>query len=472
MSPDEFRRSGHAIIDWLADYQAGIDQRSVLPAVQPGELVDKLPAAAPHLGEPMEAIFEDFQRQIEPHTVAWRHPGFMAYFAAGGSAAGALAEALAAGLNNVGLLWKASPALAELEQVSLNWLGQWLELPADWFGILHETASEASLHAVIAAREAARRADESAGRPFSLDRVVMYASEHAHMSIEKTLLALGQGRDACRKIPADDAFRMRPEALDQAVRQDLANGLRPIAVGATIGTTSVASVDPVERIANVCREHGLWLHVDAAYAGPCAMLPEMEEHFRGVDRADSFLVNPHKWMWAPMGCSALYTSRPDDFRQALSLTPDYLRTTEDPRALNLMEYSIPLGRRFKALKLWMLMRHFGLEGYRAIFREQLRWTRELSQAVDEHPRFERSAPALFSLVCLRYLPPGADAEQSDTVNEALLEAVNASGEFFLSPTRLSGRYTIRIAIGGLLTEERHVRRLWELLQQKAQELGG
>lgn len=455
------------MIDWLADYQAGIEDRPVLPTVRPGELADKLPAAAPLHGEPMDAIFQDFQRQIEPHTVAWRHPGFMAYFAAGGSAAGALAETLAAGLNNVGLLWKASPALAELEQVSLQWLGQWLELPADWFGILHETASDASLHAVIAAREAARRADHAAGSPFSLDRVVMYTSEHAHMSIEKTMLALGQGRDACRKIAADDAFRMRPEALEQAIQDDLAAGLRPIAVGATIGTTSVTSVDPVDRIADVCQKYGLWLHVDAAYAGPCAMLPEMAEHFRGVERADSFLVNPHKWMWAPMGCSALYTARPEEFRHALSLTPEYLRTAEDPRAVNFMEYSIPLGRRFKALKLWMLMRHFGLEGYRAIFREQLRWTRELAQKVDDHPDFERVAPTLFSLVCLRYQPTGVSPEAADKLSEKLLEAVNASGEFFLSPTRLGGRYTIRIAIGGLLTEERHVERLWELLRETA-----
>lgn len=465
MTPEEFRRAGRHIIDWLADYQDGLEARPVLPDVQPGELVDKLPAAAPDEGQPMEAILADFERLIEPHTVAWRHPGFMAYFAAGGSAAGALAETLAAGLNNVGLLWKASPALVELEQVSLKWLGQWLELPPEWFGILHETASEASLHAVIAAREAARHADEAAGKAFSLDRLVMYASEHAHMSIEKTLLALGQGRDACRKVATDNAFRMRPEALEEAIARDLAAGLRPIAVGATIGTTSVASVDPVDRIAEICKKHGLWLHVDAAYAGPCAMLPEMQVHFRGVEKADSFLVNPHKWMWAPMGCSALYTARPEEFRHALSLTPAYLRTAEDPRAVNFMEYSIPLGRRFKALKLWLLMRHFGLEGYRAIYREQLRWTRELAAKIDAHPSFRRTAPTLFSLICLRYEPEGATPEQADALNEKLLEAINASGEFFLSPTRIDDRYVIRIAIGNLLTEERHVERLWQFLSE-------
>ena len=470
MSPEEFRRAGREVIDWLADYQAGLEQRPVLPRVRPGELVDKLPAAAPELGEPIDAILADFRSQIEPHTVAWRHPGFMAYFAAGGSAPGALAETLAAGLNNVGLLWKASPALAELEQVALRWLAQWLELPAPWFGILHETASEASLHAVIAAREAARHADSAAGKAFSLDRIVMYASEHAHMSIEKTLLALGQGRDACRKIPTDAALRMRVEALEEAIERDIAAGLRPIAVGATIGTTSAASVDPVDQIADVCERYGLWLHVDAAYAGPCAMLPEMRRHFAGVERADSFLVNPHKWMWAPMGCSVLYTARPEELRRAFSLTPDYLRTEEDPRAVNFMEYSIPLGRRFKALKLWMLMRYFGLEGYRSILREQIGWAQELAGRVDAHPRFELMAPTLFSLVCLRYRPDGLEGADVDAVNERLLEAINATGELFLSPTRLHGRYVIRVAIGNLLTERRHVERLWELLRDEAARL--
>ncbi|MBI1357329.1 MAG: amino acid decarboxylase [Acidobacteria bacterium] len=470
MSPEEFRRAGREVIDWLADYQAGLDDHPVLPDVSPGALADKLPPAAPDYGESIEEILEDFGLQIEPHTVAWRHPGFMAYFAAGGSGPGALAETLAAGLNNVGLLWKASPALAELEQVTLRWLGQWLELPPEWFGILHETASEASLHAVIAARESARQVDETAGKGFSLDKVVMYASEHAHMSIEKTMLALGQGRDACRKIAADAEFRMRPEALEEAVERDLAAGLRPIAVGATIGTTSVTSVDPVDRIADVCERHGLWLHVDAAYAGPCAMLPELRGRFAGIERADSFLVNPHKWMWAPMGCSALYTAHPEEFRRAFSLTPDYLRTEEDPRAVNFMEYSIPLGRRFKALKLWLLMRYFGREGYRSILREQIGWAQELAGRVEAHTDFELMAPAPFSLVCLRYRPEGLPEADLDAVNERLLTAINAGGEFFLSPTRLHGRYVIRVAIGNLLTQQRHVERLWELLQEEAARL--
>ncbi|MCB1021089.1 MAG: amino acid decarboxylase, partial [Acidobacteria bacterium] len=274
--------------DWVAGDLEDPKRRPVVPHVQPGELRAKLPAQAPNQGASPETILEDFERDILPHTVGWNHPGFMAYFAAGGSPEGALAEGLMAALNNVGLLWKASPAAAELEQTTLDWLAQWLGLPRVWFGMFHTTASEASLHAVIAARQA--RASRG---PLDLNKLTIYTSEHAHSSIEKTMMALGHGRDACRKIATDAAFRMRPEALEEAIARDITAGLEPIAVCATIGTTSAASVDPVDQIADIAARHGLWLHVDAAYAGPCAMLPECAEHFRGLERADSFLMNPH-----------------------------------------------------------------------------------------------------------------------------------------------------------------------------------
>ncbi|MEZ5393161.1 MAG: pyridoxal-dependent decarboxylase [Bryobacterales bacterium] len=357
LTPEEFRRAGHALIDWIADDLAHPDRRPVAPRVQPGELADKLPASAPVQGAPPETILQDFERNILPHTVGWNHPGFMAYFAAGGSPEGALAEALMAALNNVGLLWKASPAAAELEQTTLAWLAQWLGLPPEWFGMFHTTASEASLHAVIAAREA-----RAARAPLDLNKLTIYTSEHAHSSIEKTMMALGHGREACRKIATDDAFRMRPDALEEAIVRDVAAGLEPVAVCATIGTTSAASVDPVDAIADVATRHRLWLHVDAAYAGACGMLAECAEHFRGVERADSYLMNPHKWMWAPMGVTAFYTARPEMLQRALALTPEYLRSQQDPRAVNLMEYAIPLGRPFRGLKLWYLMRSFGREG--------------------------------------------------------------------------------------------------------------
>jgi len=467
MPIEDFRRFAHQIVDWIADYWAHPERHAVLPDVRPGALVDKLPAGGPDRGEPMECILEDFERQILPHVTHWNHPGFLAYFPTSGSAPAVLAETLAAALNNVGLLWKTSPALAELEQVTLRWLADWMGLPADWFGMIHGTASEASLHAVIAAREAAHRTAQQNGRPFDLSRMVIYTSEQAHSSIEKTTLTLGLGRDACRKIPVDSEFRMRPDALEAAIQTDRNADLLPVCVVATIGTTSTGSVDPVPPIAAIAERHSLWLHVDSAYAGPAAMLPEKREHFAGCERADSFLVNPHKWLFTPMDLSAFYTRRPDVLREAFSLVPEYLRSQEDPRAVNFMEYSIPLGRRFRALKLWFVLRYFGREGLSSLLREHIHVAQEFARRVDDHPDFERLAPTLFSLVCFRYRPAGAEPEQLDSLNEKLLNAINASGEFFLSHTKLNGRFVIRVAVGNVHTTGKHIDRLWELLLETA-----
>lgn len=467
MPAEDFRRFGHQIIDWIADYWEHPERHAVLPDVQPGTLIDSLPATGPGQGEPMERILDDFERQILPHVTHWNHPGFLAYFATSGAAPGVLAETLAAGLNNVGLLWKASPALAELEQVTMRWLADWMALPTDWFGMIHTTASDASLHAVIAAREAARQSDEKSGNAFDLSRMVIYTSEQAHSSIEKTTLSLGLGREACRKIPVDAEFRMRPKALEAAIEGDRKANRRPICVVATVGTTSTSSVDPVPAIAAIAQRHELWLHVDAAYAGAAAILAEMRNHFAGCEQADSFLVNPHKWLFTPMDLCAFYSRRPDILRDAFSLVPEYLRTQEDPRAVNLMEYSIPLGRRFRALKLWFILRYFGREGLSALLREHIRIAQQFAYRVDEHPDFERIAPAPFSLVCFRYRPPGLDAAQLDRLNEKLLNAINASGEFFLSHTKLNGRFVIRVAVGNIHTAAKHLDRLWALLGEAA-----
>jgi aromatic-L-amino-acid decarboxylase len=467
MPVEDFRRFGHQVVDWIADYWSHPERHAVLPDVRPGALVDKLPGHGPEQGEPMDRILEDFERQILPHVTHWNQPGFLAYFPTSGSAPGVLAETLSAALNNVGLLWKASPALAELEQVTLRWLADWMGLPPGWFGMIHTTASEGSLHAVIAAREAARQAAEAAGRPFELSRMMIYTSEQAHSSIEKTTLALGLGRDACRKIAVDGEFRMRPEALEAAIQNDLGVGMQPVCVVATIGTTSTGSVDPVAPIAEIAARHGLWLHVDAAYAGPTAMLPEMQRHFAGCERADSFLANPHKWLFTPMDLSAFYTRRPEILRAAFSLVPEYLRTREDPRAVNLMEYSIPLGRRFRALKLWFILRYFGREGLARLLRGHISAAQEFARRVDDHPDFERMAPALFSLVCFRYRPRGVDPTRLDALNEKLLNAINASGEFFLSHTKLNGRFVIRMAAANIHTTARHIDRLWQLLLETA-----
>jgi len=464
LTPDEFREAAKELADWIAEYRSSVEQRPVVPRVRPGELADKLPASAPDEPAAPSEILAELDRDVMPHVLHWAHPGFMGYFAAGGSGPGVLGETLSASLNNVGMLWRTSPASTELEQVTLSWLAQWLGLPGDWFGVTHHTASEASLHAVIAAREQLRARDP---KKFDLNRLVMYTSEHAHSSIEKTMLALGHGREACRKIAVNERFEMRPDSLEQAIEKDLADGLQPIAVCATIGTTSTSSVDPVEAIADVAERYRLWLHVDSAYAGPCAMLPEMRGHFAGVERADSYLMNPHKWMFSPMGLSCSWTRRPEVFRDALSLTPEYLRSAEDPRAVNLMEYSVPLGRPFRALKLYYLMRAFGRRGIEALLRRHCEAAWWLERRIEEHARFENLAPVPFSLVCFRARPEGMPEDEVNAYNERLMEKVNDSGEFLLSHTKLNGRFTIRAAVGQVSTEQRHVERLWALLLKLA-----
>ena len=464
---EDFRAAGHAIVDWIADYYAHPERRPVQPDVLPGQLLDKLPPSAPQQGSSQEEILADFERLVAPHLVHWNHPGFMAYFAAGGSRPGVLADALSAAVNNVGLLWYSSPALAELEQVTMRWLGTAMGLPVEWFGMLHDTASTSTFHAIIAARELAAAKARERGAELDLNRIVMYTSKEAHSSVEKAMSALGRGAEACRKIRCDDRYSMRPDELERAIAADLSEGLAPIAVAATVGTTASTGIDPVEEIAGIAAEHGLWLHVDAAYAGAAAILPEMRHHFVGCDRADSFVMNPHKWLFVQMDCSAFYTARPECLRSALALTPEVLRSRQDPRAVNYMEHSIALGRRFRALKLWYVLRSFGVEHLSAVLREHIRLAGLLASWVKEAPDFELQAPVDFSLVCLRHLPKDASEAETDAANERLLRAVNAAGEFFLSHAKLEGRYTIRVSIGNINTTEAHVRRLWEALQDLA-----
>ena len=470
MSPDEFRRFGYQIVDWIADYREHPERYAVSPNVAPGALVDLLPHEGPETGEPMERILEDFEKTVLPHVTHWNHPGFMGYFATSGSGPGVLGDLLASALNPIGLLWKTCPALVELEQVTLRWLAVWLGLPANWFAMTLGGASTATIHAVIAAREAAFIEDREAGRTPDQTKLTLYASEQAHSSVEKAVLALGLPRENCRKIETDEEFRLRPDALAAAIEQDRAAGLRPFCVTATVGTTSTSSVDPVPAIAAICERHGLWLHVDAAYAGVAALLEEKSHILAGCERADSFVVNPHKWLFVPMDLTAFYCSRPDVLRQALSLVPDYLRTNEDPRAVDFMEYSLPLGRRFRALKLWFVMRYFGREGLAANLREHIRLAGRLARYIDDHEHFERCAPVPFSLVCFRFRPPGKTDEQLDALNQQLLDAINGSGAFLLSSTRLRGRLILRAAIGNLQTGEEEVDRLWEMLGEKASEI--
>jgi aromatic-L-amino-acid/L-tryptophan decarboxylase len=473
MDPEAFRREAHRVADWIADYLAHSGRYPVLARVEPGAIAAALPADAPLAGESFDAIFSDFERVLLPGITHWNHPGFFAYFAITGSAPGILAEFLSAALNVQAMLWRTSPAATELEEVTLAWLRKLLHLPDPFEGVIYDTASISTLHALAAARQRAIPSVRSAGLVGrdGIPRMRVYCSDQAHSSIDKALILLGLGQDSLRKISSDAEFRMRPAALEAAIAQDQADGWRPLAVVATVGTTSSTSVDPVEEIAALCRRDGIWLHVDAAYAGVAAMVPGHEWVLRGAEHADSVVVNPHKWLFTPFDLSILYCRHMDLVRDAFSLTPEYLKTIEAAPVRNLMDTGIQLGRRFRALKLWMVLRHFGADRLRARIAETIRLAQLFASWVDRDPRFERLAPVPFSVVCFRAIGSfEASSDAIDALNARLVDAVNGTGEIFVSHTRLNDRYAIRLAIGNLHTTEAHVTRAWELFQAHAERL--
>ena len=457
---EDFRQAGHATVDWIAEYLSNVAEMPVLAQTKPGDLLDALPKSAPEKGEPFEAILRDFDRLVMPAVTQWNHPRFFAYFACTGSTPAILGEMLAAALNTNGLHWKTSPAVAELEQRALDWLRQWIGLPEEWFGIVYDTASTSSMHAVVCARELIDPEARTAG---SRNDLILYTSDQAHMSIEKGAIAVGVGQNNIRKVPSDAEFRMRADALAKMVEEDKQAGKRPFCVVATVGTTSSTSIDPVPQIANIVEKHGLWLHVDCAYAGAAAILPEQRHIMAGVERAHSLVFNAHKWLLTPIDLSAFYTRRPDILRRAFSLTPDYLKTQDDPRAHNLMDYGVPLGHRFRALKLWFVMRYFGRERIEAMLRSHIQWAKDFAALVDAHPKFERMAPVPLSVICFRY-------KGSDDENRAIMEKVNASGRVFIASTVLNGKLTLRLAIGNLETSWGDVQEAWELLQKAAESI--
>jgi aromatic-L-amino-acid/L-tryptophan decarboxylase len=474
MDPASFRKHAQAAVDWITSYLSHPEQFAVLPKVEPGQIRAALPAQPPEAPEPMADILRDFKRLIVPATTHWNHPGFFAYFAITGSGPGIIGELLAATLNANAMLWRTGPAATELEEVALDWLRQLLGLPPQFEGVINDTASNSSLYALTAAREAVAGLDARqrglAGRS-GTPRLKLYISTETHSSIEKAAIVLGIGQENVEKLPTDDEFRMDVSALEAAILRDLAAGACPLAVVPTIGTTSTTSIDPVPAVAQLARRYGLWLHVDAAYGGPVAMLPERRAVLAGAELADSLVVNPHKWLFTPIDCSVLFCRRPDILKRAFSLTPDYLQTPGLGEVRNLMDYGTALGRRFRALKLWMIMRYFGAEGLRERLREHLRLTRLLVGWIDLSRDFERLAPVPFSTVCFRLHPPHLDDEPTlEALNQQLVDRLNSSGEVYLSSTRLRGRLTLRAAIGNLRTSESHVLRLWELLQQESRTL--
>jgi aromatic-L-amino-acid decarboxylase len=416
--------------------------------------------------EPLAQSLADFERLILPGVTHWNHPGFFAYFANSSTAPGVLGELLTAALNVNGMLWKTGPAATELEAVVLDWLRQATGLPAGLFGVIHDTASTASLVALAAAREAVPGLEARKRGLVGQAPRRQYASEHAHYSIEKAGIVHGIGQEGLRRIPVDAKFRMDVAALRKAVAEDRAAGLTPFAVTATVGTTSTTSIDPVPAIAEVAAAAGLWLHVDAAYAGCAAIVPELRHVLDGCERADSLVMNPHKWLFVPLDLSVLYTRRPDVVRAAFSLVPDYLRTPEEGVTPNLMDYGVSLGRRFRALKLWLVMRTYGTDGLAERIREHVRLAQLFRSWVEADDEWESVAPTPFSVVCFRARFPGT-TEDGDRANERVMDAVNASGDAYLSHTRIADRTVLRLAIGNAGTVERHVARAWELLREAA-----
>jgi aromatic-L-amino-acid decarboxylase len=467
----EFRAALHRVSDMIADYLERVQEYPVVPRVTPGDVRRSLPSAPPLGAEPIDTILEDYRRLIEPNTTHWNHPGFFAYFAITGSAPGILGEALTAALNVNAMLWRTGPAPTELEELVCDWLRQMLELPPEFRGHINDTASISTFLALAAARHRLGGSEVRtlglAGRP-ELPALTVYASEHAHSSVDKAAIGLGLGLANVRRVATDEAFAMTPEALAEMLSADRTAGRRPIAVIATVGTTSTTSLDPVAAIAAICRREGIWLHVDAAYGGGAAICPEHRRLMDGLELADSIVVNPHKWLFVPVDCSVLLMRDPATLREAFAHVPEYLRTAEEG-VTNLMDYGIQLGRRFRALKLWMVIRAFGVEGLRERIRAHCAMARAFATWVAAEPGFELSAPVPLSTVCFRAIPAGSP-EAQDRFNELLLSEVNAVGPVFLSHTRLRGRFVLRLAIGNLRTTPAHVEHAWKLVREAARKL--
>ena len=462
MQPDEFRRHGHQLVDWMADYFLEVGRLPVTPEVRPGDVRRQLPLSPPEQGEPFPQLFEDFGRIVMPGMTHWNHPGWFAYFPGNNSPPSVLAEMLTATLGAQCMSWATSPAATELEQVMMEWLRRMLGLPASFTGVIQDTASTATLVALLSARE---RAPADA-------RLSVYTSSEAHSSVAKGVKLAGYRQEYFRRIPVDQHYALRPEALERAMAADCAAGLVPACVVATVGTTSSTAIDPLPAIAEICKGYAAWLHVDAAYAGTAAILPESRPLFDGVEYADSFVFNPHKWMLVNFDCSAYFVRDTETLLRTFQINPEYLRTAQDAEVVNFRDWGIQLGRRFRALKLWFVIRSYGVEGLRSMVRKHVALARSLADEIEKARGFELMAPVPFGLVCFRYRPPGLDPHSPgvDDLNQELLRQVNETRRVHLTHTELGGRYVIRMAIGQRQTEREHVTEAWELITQAAKRL--
>ena len=472
MNPEDFRRHGHQLVDWMADYMQKVGELPVTPAVQPGAILRQLPSSAPTQGEAFERLLQDFTSIIVPGMTHWNHPGWFAYFPGNNSPPSVLAEMLTATLGAQCMSWATSPAATELEQVTMEWLRGMLGLPVEFTGVIQDTASTATLVALLTARERATGYEVGRnGLAASGSRLAVYASSEAHSSVDKGVKLAGFGLNQLRRVPVDERYAMRAEALDLLIESDIRAGVVPACVVATVGTTSSTAVDPLAAVGSVCRRHGVWLHVDAAYGGTAAIVPELRHLFAGVEHADSVVVNPHKWMLVNFDCSAYFVRDRDALLRTFQVTPEYLRTASDATVTNYRDWGIQLGRRFRALKLWFVIRSYGVTGLQALVRKHVALARELAGWIEASPDFELMAPVPLGLVCFRYHPGELEGDRLDDLNRAVLETVNATRRVHMTHTRLGGRYVIRLVIGQRLTERKHVEEAWRLVQEAARKDG-
>ena len=472
MTTQEFRTYAHELVDWMADYLQEVEHFPVRAAVAPGDVMTRLPLHPPPEGDPFGSIFADFRNTIVPGMTHWQHPSFFAYFPANNSPPSILAEMLTATMGAQCMSWATSPAATELEERMMQWLGEMTGLPASFTGVIQDTASTATLCAILTARE--RRTEfrvNAEGFPRGR-RFTVYTSTETHSSIERAVKIAGLGAAALRKLPVDARFAMVPEELESAITGDLSRGFEPLCAVATIGTTGSTAIDPLKPIGEICRRHGIWLHVDAAYAGTALILPEKRWMIDGIALADSFVFNPHKWMFTNFDCSAYFVKDPGSLVRTFEILPEYLKTPEAERVNNYRDWGIQLGRRFRALKLWFVIRSFGVEGLRERIRSHLAFAQSFAQSVAQERDFEVLAPVPLAAVCFRYHPAGTDdAATLDMINSALLEELNRSGRLFMTHTRLNGRFALRLVASQTSVTQQHVDAAWDLIRTTARSGG-
>jgi glutamate/tyrosine decarboxylase-like PLP-dependent enzyme len=471
VTPDQFRKAGYRLIDWIADYRAGVESRRVMAHTQPGDIKRSLPASPPPNAEPFAAILEDVDRLVMPGITTWQHPRFFGYFPSNASFSSLLGDYLSSGLGVIGLAWQSSPALTEVEEVVVDWMRQMLGLSDAWSGVINDTASTSTLVALLCARERASNYSLSRGGLQAEEKpLVVYTSSQSHSSVEKAAVLAGCGRENVRIVPHDANYAMRADALADLIADDINNGRRPCAVVATTGTTTATAFDPIDRIAGATRDRGIWLHVDAAMAGSAMILPECRHLWQGVEHADSVIVNAHKWLGAVFDCTLYFVRDPQHLVRVMSTNPSYLQSAADGRVKNYRDWGLPLGRRFRALKLWFLIREQGVEGLQARLRRDLDNAQWLAGEVRKAPHWNVLAPVTLQTVCIRHDPPGLSGDALDQHTLAWAAKVNESGQAFVTPALLDGRWIVRVSIGAELTERQHVEELWRLINEIVRDL--